>query len=132
VVVFTQTSVDLPEGVKNPRNGQDNLANPTLDSRGFGCTLSPDFEANTSFIYPGSTIIASRNLAGAASTYCFDGSLMGFRCGGVVVYSDIVNGNAYESEELALDPTALGCTLAFFDGSRGAGSEYCTLTHLQP
>ncbi|HVE91945.1 MAG TPA: hypothetical protein VNE62_06570, partial [Actinomycetota bacterium] len=47
VVVFTQTSVDLPEGVKNPRNGQDNLANPTLDSRGFGCTLSPDFEANT-------------------------------------------------------------------------------------
>ncbi|HVE91972.1 MAG TPA: hypothetical protein VNE62_06705 [Actinomycetota bacterium] len=129
VVVFTQYGTKLPDGVTHPTNGSDHLGNPTTDPNSVGCTASPDAEFNTSFLFPGATIIQSRYTAGGAGSYLFDGPAFG-HSGTASVVVDIALGTFTQSPKLALSPAALGCTTASFDGRGHA--EYCTLTSLQP
>ncbi|HVE91947.1 MAG TPA: hypothetical protein VNE62_06580 [Actinomycetota bacterium] len=130
VYVFSQTGVFLPQPIDDPRGGQiTSLGNPSITSNFFGCAASPDFEANTNLVYPGATLISSRFLTGAASTWCFSGLLN--ECGPASVQEGGVPGTFYtESGRKALDPTRVGCVTASFD-NRGH-VDYCTLESLRP
>ncbi|HVE91973.1 MAG TPA: hypothetical protein VNE62_06710 [Actinomycetota bacterium] len=130
VAVFTQYGTHLPEGMRDPVYNRDSVANPTIDYNFFGCLGDPDVNFNSQFILPGQNLISSRWLpGGGVSTYLFDGILNA--SGPVVQTVDATLAPVTQSPRLSLNPAALGCVGASFDGGRGR-IEYCTLSNWTP
>ncbi|HVE91949.1 MAG TPA: hypothetical protein VNE62_06590 [Actinomycetota bacterium] len=121
--VFSYYASDIPGGP----SPYDRTPTASVTPHIVGCAGGPaEVHHNTDIIYPGSTFISSLLLEGTSRRYCFDGDLAD-RCGAakLILFTDY-----HESDLVAVNPAALGCVRAWFEGH--APVVYCTADSLAP